>query len=144
MAEPVQRQAVRGLVLDAESACCSFASSIRERRQLVGDDRRRVDPGENDEEALRRELLEEAGLEEFVIGPMIHAREHTFPWDARLIHQRERFYWCGSTRTTPCRRSTSPRRVSPRCVGGRSASSTPPASGSSRPELAQLVRSLAP
>ena len=58
----------------------------------MGDDGRGVDPGESDEQALRRELLEESGLDEFVLGPMIHVREHTFPWDARIIHQSERFY----------------------------------------------------
>ena len=51
-----------------------------------------VEPGESDEEALRRELLEESGLDEFDLGPVVHVREHTFPWDARILHQSERFY----------------------------------------------------
>ena len=91
--EPVQRQAVRGLVLDAESRVLL----VRFEHPVTGESwwattGGGVDPGENDEEALRRELFEEAGLEGFVIGPMIHTREHTFPWDARIIHQSERFY----------------------------------------------------
>jgi TDG/mug DNA glycosylase family protein len=51
-----------------------------------------VDPGESDEEALRRELREETGLEEFEIGPLVHARVHVFPWAARLLEQHERFH----------------------------------------------------
>ena len=51
-----------------------------------------VDPGESDEAALRRELREEAGLELGEPGPVVFEREHTFPWDGRIIRQRERFY----------------------------------------------------
>jgi len=35
-----------------------------------------VDEGESDEEALRRELHEEVGLDEFEIGPLLFEREH--------------------------------------------------------------------
>jgi 8-oxo-dGTP pyrophosphatase MutT (NUDIX family) len=51
-----------------------------------------VEAGESDHQALRRELREEAGLRTFDIGPIVHTREHTFPWDSRIVDQRERFY----------------------------------------------------
>ena len=91
--EPVQRQAVRGLVLDADRRVLL----VRFEHPVSGDSwwattGGGVDPGETDEEALRRELFEEAGLDGFELGPMIHTREHTFPWDARIIQQSERFY----------------------------------------------------
>ena len=91
--EPDERQAVRGLVLDAERRVLL----VRFEHPVSGDSwwattGGGIDPGESEEEALRRELLEEAGLEEFELGPMVYNREHTFPWDARIIHQTERFY----------------------------------------------------
>jgi G:T/U-mismatch repair DNA glycosylase/ADP-ribose pyrophosphatase YjhB (NUDIX family) len=91
--EPVERQAVRGLVLDREGRVLL----VRFQHPVSGDAwwvtvGGGVDEGESDEQALRRELQEEAGLEEFEIGPVVHAREHTFPWAKRIIHQRERFH----------------------------------------------------
>ena len=50
-----------------------------------------VNPGETDEDAVRRELAEEAGLEGFALGPMIWTRTHFFAlgdWDG----QGERYY----------------------------------------------------
>ncbi len=50
-----------------------------------------IDPGETHEQTLRRELAEEAGLRHVELGPEIWEREHTFPWDRRLITQHERY-----------------------------------------------------
>ena len=52
-----------------------------------------VDPGESDEHALRRELAEELGLDEFELGPLLWRREHEFDgaW-SRYRGQRERCY----------------------------------------------------
>jgi 8-oxo-dGTP pyrophosphatase MutT (NUDIX family) len=52
-----------------------------------------VDPGETDEEALRRELAEEVGLDAFDLGPLLWRREHEFDdkW-SRWRGQRERCY----------------------------------------------------
>jgi 8-oxo-dGTP pyrophosphatase MutT (NUDIX family) len=91
--EPVDRQAVRALVLDADRRVLL----VRFEHPVTGDAwwatvGGGVDPGESDEQALRRELLEEAGLVDFEIGPVVYTREHTFPWDRRLIHQRERYH----------------------------------------------------
>jgi len=58
-----------------------------------------LDPGESDEHALRRELAEEVGLDEFELGPLLWTREHEF--DHRAVTpgqpvdfrgQRERCY----------------------------------------------------
>jgi ADP-ribose pyrophosphatase YjhB (NUDIX family) len=52
-----------------------------------------VEEGETDEHAVRRELAEEAGLEEFELGPLVWTRTHLVPlgggrWDG----QTERYY----------------------------------------------------
>jgi double-stranded uracil-DNA glycosylase len=52
-----------------------------------------VDPGETHEQTLRRELAEEAGLRDVELGMEIWTREHTFPWDRRLITQQERYFF---------------------------------------------------
>jgi G:T/U-mismatch repair DNA glycosylase/ADP-ribose pyrophosphatase YjhB (NUDIX family) len=91
--EPEDREAVRGLVLDAAGRVLlvRFEHPVSGEAwwATVGGG---VDPGESDEEALRRELREEAGLVDFEIGPVVYRREHTFPWARRLLHQRERFH----------------------------------------------------
>jgi len=52
-----------------------------------------VDPGESDEGALRRELLEELGLEGFALGPCVWVREVIFdPKFGELDGQVERVY----------------------------------------------------
>jgi double-stranded uracil-DNA glycosylase len=91
--DPVERDAVRGLVVDARQRVLL----VRFEHPVSGDSwwattGGGVDEGESDEQALRRELREEAGLDVAEAGPMVHEREHTFPWDGRIIRQRERFY----------------------------------------------------
>jgi 8-oxo-dGTP pyrophosphatase MutT (NUDIX family) len=50
-----------------------------------------LDPGETHEDALCRELLEEAGIEAEV-GPCVWTRDHTFEWGERLVRQVERYF----------------------------------------------------
>jgi 8-oxo-dGTP pyrophosphatase MutT (NUDIX family) len=47
--------------------------------------------GQSPEEALRRELHEEAGLVEFDPGPTVWTRRHAFTWEGRELDQRETF-----------------------------------------------------
>jgi ADP-ribose pyrophosphatase YjhB (NUDIX family) len=52
-----------------------------------------VNPGESDEQALRRELAEEVGLEDPEIGPHVWIREHLFQNPlGEHDGQRERYY----------------------------------------------------
>jgi len=51
-----------------------------------------LEPGETAESALRRELQEEVGLEQFVVGPLVWRRRHTFAWADERICQREEYY----------------------------------------------------
>lgn len=48
--------------------------------------------GEEDEPALRRELAEEVGLDEFEVGPCLWQREHEFDFESEWVGQRERVY----------------------------------------------------
>jgi ADP-ribose pyrophosphatase YjhB (NUDIX family) len=49
-----------------------------------------LDPGEDFERGLRRELREETGLEDAPIGPVVWTRRHVFPWAGRTLDQSER------------------------------------------------------
>jgi 8-oxo-dGTP pyrophosphatase MutT (NUDIX family) len=52
-----------------------------------------IEEGESDEDALRRELLEEAGLDDFEVGPLVWTRLVHAPLDGGLWDgQSERFY----------------------------------------------------
>jgi 8-oxo-dGTP pyrophosphatase MutT (NUDIX family) len=51
-----------------------------------------LEPGETVEVGLRRELLEELGLRQFEIGPLVWRRQHTFDWDGQRICQSERYH----------------------------------------------------
>ena len=99
---PVVRRAVRGLVIDEAERVLL----VRFEHPVSGDSwwattGGGVDEGESDEQALRRELVEEAGLTDVVPGPLVHEREHTFPWDRRIVRQQERFYLVRISRHEP-------------------------------------------
>jgi 8-oxo-dGTP pyrophosphatase MutT (NUDIX family) len=51
-----------------------------------------MEHGETAKECLRRELQEELGLSQFVVGPLVWRRQHTFEWAGRSIRQREQYY----------------------------------------------------
>ena len=51
-----------------------------------------VDPGESDEQALRRELREELGFEDFEIGPLLFESERWFLLEYGYGGQRNRVY----------------------------------------------------
>ena len=50
-----------------------------------------LEVGETVEDGLRRELMEELGIEGFAIGPVLCRRRHTFTWGDRRICQCEEY-----------------------------------------------------
>jgi 8-oxo-dGTP pyrophosphatase MutT (NUDIX family) len=92
MAELRIRRAARAVVLDPDDRILlvSFEGPEHTIWLTTGGG---IDEGETDEEAVRRELWEEAGLTGFELGPLIWMRTHEIPlaggrWDG----QSERYY----------------------------------------------------
>src|SRR5262245_26249650 len=91
--EPRERDAVRALVVDAESRVL-----LMRWEHTVGREAWWITPGggvlhgESDEAALRRERGEEAGLRPVELGPPVWRREHVLPFGGRIVRQRERFH----------------------------------------------------
>ena len=105
------RPAVRAVVVapDGQTLLLRYANEYEEWWIPPGGG---VDPGETDEEALRRELREELGVEEFEIGPLLSERVRYFlmepgfggqlnrnylvrvPWfEARVISEADEARW---------------------------------------------------
>ena len=84
-----------------------------------------IDEGETIESALRRELAEELGLDDFELGPELWTREHTFAWRG-TIHPPARAHLARRDLpdTSRPRASISPPSSSSTFAGGRTTSST--------------------
>ena len=90
---PRIREAVRGVVLDTDDRVLLARFVFPSGEELWATPGGGVEPGESDEHALRRELAEETGLDDFVPGPLVWTRVQDWAdlnprWDG----QRERMY----------------------------------------------------
>jgi TDG/mug DNA glycosylase family protein len=89
--QPVVRPAARAIVLDDESRLLMH-------RFVAGDDPGvwvtpggAVDPGEQEQAALARELEEELTVRDLVIGPWVWRRRHIWAWKGIVYDTRELF-----------------------------------------------------
>ena len=86
------REAARAVVLDRAGRILLVRFEFPE-RSLWACPGGGLDPGETHEDAVRRELREEVGLELEALGPCIWTRTHVIPFpDGRWDGQVERFF----------------------------------------------------
>jgi TDG/mug DNA glycosylase family protein len=91
--EPVRRDSVRALVVDAAERVLL----VRFENPATGatwwaTPGGGIEKTESHEAALRRELAEEVGLRDFEIGPVFWELERTFPWNRKLMRQHNTMY----------------------------------------------------
>jgi double-stranded uracil-DNA glycosylase len=89
--EPRERAAVRALVLDAERRLLMLRWENPSGYWWITPGGG-IHAGEDELDALRRELHEEAGLHDFELGPLVFEHTHVIPWGARIVRQHDRFY----------------------------------------------------
>jgi double-stranded uracil-DNA glycosylase len=90
--EPIERRAVRALVLDSRGRTLLVRWPRPGGSPFWIAPGGGVEPGESDEDTLIRELDEELGLVGKPFGPCIWTREFVFPWRGSWWHQVERYY----------------------------------------------------
>jgi len=90
--EPVDRPAVRALIVDEDDRILLVQFRDDAGQTWWATPGGGIDEGEDVESALRRELAEEVGLEDYELGPEIWTRDHTFAWRGRIHRQRERMW----------------------------------------------------
>ena len=87
----IRREGVRALVLDPDDRVLLVRFVNPETgEEFWATPGGGVDPGEELEDALRRELREETGLEDVEVGPFVWKRRHVFPWAGKTLDQSER------------------------------------------------------
>jgi TDG/mug DNA glycosylase family protein len=89
--EPEERRAVRALLVDREGRVLLLRWEREGGAWWIAPGGGLLE-GESDEQGLRRELVEELGLHEFELGPLVRDYEHPLQSNGRLLHQRNRIY----------------------------------------------------
>jgi TDG/mug DNA glycosylase family protein len=102
--EPVDRIAARALVVDEEGRTLLVQFRDDNGQVWWATPGGGIDEGEDIESALRRELAEELGLDDFELGPEIWTREHTFGWRGSILRQQERIWLVEVTHHEPAPR----------------------------------------
>lgn len=93
MSQPLRmRDAARAVILDTDGRILLVRFEFPD-RQVWACPGGGLEPGESHEDALRRELREEVGLEVEDVGPCVWTRTHVIPFlDGRWDGQVERFF----------------------------------------------------
>jgi TDG/mug DNA glycosylase family protein len=89
--EPLERPAVRALLVDRERRTLLLRWEVSGHVWWITPGGG-IDPGEDDETALRRELVEELGAGGVELGRVVWERLNVLPYPPRITHQSERFY----------------------------------------------------
>jgi len=93
-------ECVRALILSPEPSVLLMHFVFPDRHLWVTPGGR-IEPGETHHEALRRELHEEIGRGDLVIGPKIWIREGAYQWDGGIASEQEHIYLVRSERFVP-------------------------------------------